>query len=77
MKGIALFATLMGVYNWLSQGTSLFDILVIVFATALVISIDSEKKEANIEEVNAGDNQTLKNLILKLWRLPLSSAALA
>ncbi len=45
-KGVALFATLIGIYNWIGQGTSLFDIVVLVFAAALIMNVDfgNEKK---------------------------------
>ena len=59
MKGIALFATLIGVYEWMGEGTSMFDIMVILFATALVISLDSEKKQRVLDtRVEMGNNPT-------------------
>lgn len=57
IKGIALFATLTGIYQWIGAGTSFFDIMVILFATALVISLDSEKKQREVATtVEIGDN---------------------
>ena len=66
MKGIALFATLIGVYQWLGQGTSLYDILVIMFATYLVISIDAGKQTVHRTEVQPveGDNSEKKSFFL-------------
>jgi hypothetical protein len=65
MKGIAMFATLIGVYQWLGQGTSFLDIMVLLFATALVISMDGGgQKHQSIQPVSdekeTGDNQNKK-----------------
>jgi len=71
MKGVALFATLIGVYQWLGQEASLYDIMVILFATALIVSIELEQKH-DIKKNNApGDNPTQKGFF---WRIthPLS-----
>jgi len=66
MKGIALFATLIGIYQWLGQGTSFMDILVLLFATALVISMDGGGQKHQVEQIvpneekETGDNQKIK-----------------
>ena len=65
MKAVALFATLMGIYQWLGQGTSLFDILVILFATALIVSIDLDQKREITVPIEAGDNSKENSLFVK------------
>jgi hypothetical protein len=69
MKGIALFATLIGVYQWLGTGTSLYDIMVILLATYLIISIDAGKPTENPKRDEAqqiaGDNAERKAFFLK------------
>ena len=51
MKGIGLFATLIGVYQWLGQGTSLLDIIIILFTVSLIISMDPRKgKEGSVQK---------------------------
>ncbi|MFA5931116.1 MAG: hypothetical protein WC821_02265 [archaeon] len=84
IKGIALFATLTGIYQWVGNGTSFYDIMVILFATALVISLDSEKKQREIIKtpVEIGDNpaeQTTKDHAKVFFcekKLPLSKFSL-
>jgi len=70
MKGAALFATLIGIYNWLGQGASFFDILIIFLATALIITTDAEKHEV-IVSAETGDNPKKSNFF---WQrvIPLS-----
>ena len=76
MKGVALFATLIGVYQWLgqgTQGTSLFDIMILLFATALIISIDADRHaKPEIPEV-AGDysqpNESLKKFFSRSFAI--------
>jgi len=70
MKGAALFATLIGIYNWLGQGASFFDILIIFLATALIITTDAEKHEV-IAPTETGDNLKKSNFFLQKV-IPLS-----
>ena len=83
IKGIALFATLIGIYQWVGESASFYDIMVILFATALVISLDSEKKQREVTTVvEVGDNPTEKpvnnaKVFFCEKRIPLSKIALA
>ena len=85
IKGIALSATLIGIYQWVGSGTSFYDIMVILFATALVISLDSEKKQREVTttKVEIGDNSIEQKTTdhAKVFfckeRVPLSKIALA
>ncbi len=63
MKGVALFATLTGVYQWLGQGTSMYDIMIILLATYLVISVEgnSEKRKDSEMQVVGDDTNSGKN----------------
>jgi len=74
MKGIAMFATLIGVYQWLGQGTSFLDIMVLLFATALVISMDGGGQKQQVtqpvsDNIETGDNQNTKKRSVFFCRL--------
>jgi hypothetical protein len=83
MKGIALFATLTGIYQWLGQGTSFMDIMVLLFATALVISMDGGgQKHQEVQPVSdvkeTGDNQnTKKRGVFFCWLISNTAEAFA
>ena len=62
MKGVALFTTLIAIYQWLGNGTSLFDIIILLLSTALIINIDKqEAKEDGPVPEHVGDIQKNKN----------------
>ena len=42
LKGLALFATLTGLQQWLAQTVALFDILFIVLITAFLLSLEMD-----------------------------------
>ena len=70
MKGIAMFATLTGIYQWLGNGTGLYDVLVILFATFLIVSMEPARRgevDRLVHEVNetTGDNQEVKKNIFR------------
>ena len=66
MKGIALFATLTGIYQWLGAGTSLYDVLIIFFATFLIVTMEPTKKGQTDRLVQeTGDNHQVKTNIFR------------
>ena len=78
MKGIALFATLTGIYQWVGNGTSLYDIMIILIATFLVISMEPHVKEEvnRVTHEEIGDNPRTKHNLLNAFialakRVPL------
>lgn len=56
-KGVALFATLIGIYNWIGQGTSLFDIIIVLFAAALILNVDSHDERKTGVPLEQGETQ--------------------
>lgn len=86
IKGIALFATLTGIYQWLGNGTSLYDIMIILLATFLVISMEPQRKEGTDRVVHEeiGENQNRKRTLfqelisrLRFYKDPMLFAVLA
>ncbi len=83
MKGIALFATLTGIYQWLGNGTSLYDVLIIFFATFLIISMEPTRKgETDRLVQETGDNHQVKKNIFREFvalakRVPLRVGVVA
>ena len=75
-KGVALFATLIGIYNWIGQGTSLFDILVLTFAAALILSVDSSEREIPALPIDRGEIQNKKEFFHQV-SIPLRQSLLA
>jgi len=75
-KGVALFATLIGIYNWVGQGASIFDILILTFAAVLILSVDSENKRSFPETIEPSENPSKKGLFSNLT-LPLRQYFLA
>jgi len=82
IKGVALFATLTGIYQWLGAGTSLYDVLIIFFATFLIISMEPKQKEEADRVVHEamGDNPHIKRNFFSAFvslarRVPLRARA--
>jgi hypothetical protein len=73
MKGIALFATLTGVYQWLGNGTSLYDVMIILLATFLVVSMEPHEREQpkQVDHLEVGDNQQVKRGFFSNLEVPL------
>jgi len=69
-KSVALFATLIGVYTWIGQGASFVDILIVLFAAMLILSVESEVRETPVLplEVDESHNQ---NSFFNKMALPL------
>lgn len=65
-KGVALFATLIGIYNWIGQGTSFLDIIVLVFAAALILRLDFSKEKKSDVETSPGETQTKQSFFSNL-----------
>ncbi|MFA6064881.1 MAG: hypothetical protein WCW44_03715 [archaeon] len=67
MKGIAMFATLTGIYQWLGNGTGLYDVLVILFATFLIVSMEPARRGEvdRLVPETTGDNQEVKKNIFR------------
>jgi|GEM_PF-2002319 len=42
-KGVALFATLVGISQWLGQEVSMYNIMMLTLVTGLILSIDTKK----------------------------------
>jgi hypothetical protein len=74
-KGVALFATLIGIYTWIGQGASLFDIIILIFAAFLIISTDSENRKELLPQ-DLGENQNKKDFFYKVT-VPLKRFTLA
>ena len=56
LKGIALFATLIGIQQWLSHAVAVFDILFIILIVAFLLSLEIDyQKHAK----KKGDNPQL------------------
>ena len=53
IKGIALFATLTGIQQWLSHAVALFDIIFIVLIVAFLLSLEMDYQK---HKVRKGDN---------------------
>ena len=54
LKGLALFATLTGLQQWLAQTVALFDIMFILLITAFLLSLEMDYAKHKRRE---GDNQ--------------------
>jgi len=53
LKGLALFATLTGLQQWLAQTVALFDIMFILLITAFLLSLEMDYAKHKRRE---GDN---------------------
>lgn len=76
-KGVALFATLIGIYNWIGQGTSLFDIVVLVFAAALIMNVDFGNERKSDLPLEQGETQNNKQSFFSATVAPLSHHIMA
>jgi len=73
-KGVALFATLIGITQWLGQEASLFNIMMLTLITGLILSLDTKSVPKIKREVSA-DNPIVGGLFHRINELgnPLRS----
>ncbi|MBT4870252.1 MAG: hypothetical protein HON47_01625 [Candidatus Diapherotrites archaeon] len=64
LKGIALFATLTGIQQWLSRTVALFDIIFIVLIVAFLISVELDYQKHK-EKGRADNPQPSRELFLR------------
>jgi len=53
LKGIAIFATLTGIQQWLSQAVALFDIMFIILIVLFLLSLEMDYQKHLVKK---GDN---------------------
>ena len=70
-KGVALFATLVGIYNWVGQGASLLDVAIVLFAAILILGIEHDTKDTPPVPVEVNETDDSRHTFLRETSIPL------
>jgi len=67
-KGVALFATLIGISQWLGQEVSMYNIMMLTLVTGLILSLDT-KSASRVKKEPSTDNPIAREVYHRVSNL--------